>query len=56
MLSVQHENEDIKTTLTPSINIPNYSSNYQNNFCLTLQQMPVNDLQHVAYILSAIVI
>jgi len=53
MLSVQHENDEIKNTLTPSIDISKYSSDYQNNFRLTPQQIPVNDLQNFAYILRA---
>jgi hypothetical protein len=39
--------------LVPPIDIPKYSSDYQNNFRLTSQQMSVNDLQHFADILRA---
>jgi len=55
MLSIQHEHDDIKNTLTPPIDIQKYSSYYQNYFRLTLtpQQMSVNDLQNFAYILRA---
>ncbi|CAF2387690.1 unnamed protein product [Rotaria sp. Silwood2] len=59
MLSIQHDHDDIKKSLTPSIDIHDftkYSSRYQNFsslYRLTPQQMPINNFQHFAYILRA---
>ncbi|CAF1248808.1 unnamed protein product [Rotaria magnacalcarata] len=60
MLSNQHEHDDVKKPLTPSIDIHTFSKNssrYQNlstsSYRLTPQQMPIDDFQRFPYILRA---
>ncbi|CAF4841597.1 unnamed protein product [Rotaria sp. Silwood1] len=59
MLSMQHEHDNIKKSLTSTIDIHDftkYSSRHENfslSYRLTPQQMPINNIQHFAYILRA---
>ncbi|CAF1073191.1 unnamed protein product [Rotaria sordida] len=59
MFSIQHEHDNIKKSLTSSIDIHDltkYSSHYENFsslYRLTPQQMPINNFQYFPYILRA---